>query len=323
MNRPRTRTLSMTTLILLAALLSLAPLLLLVAREKTGQTRAEGPPENYATGNGQSAVVDAGVGGKEATVDVLLLPHPLKSLDTVQARVTGCGGVIHYAWEVNDQPLAGVATESLSSVNFLRNDTVTAIVFCDDIEKQVSATVTNSPPRIHSVNIFDHNETSGRKIELVPNTFDSDGDDVQYVVEWRIDGEVLDFEDQLILPGDYVQKGQEVQVRISPRDPYAKGQVYRSLAFVVPNGVPHFYTKPPAKFSSLDYTYLAGATDPDGESLNYRLDEAPPGMTIDSNTGKLAWQMDPGKTGKFLVRIVAQDPEGASAEQSFTLTLVL
>jgi len=54
----------------------------------------------------------------------------------------------------------------------------------------------------------------------------------------------------------------------------------------------------------------------------FSLLSAPEGMTIDSETGLITWQIsDQQRVGKFEFEIIARDPEGAQAVQPMTLLL--
>ena len=67
------------------------------------------------------------------------------------------------------------------------------------------------------------------------------------------------------------------------------------------------------------YSYLAQATDADGDTLLFDLLQGPVGLVIDAQTGLLSW--DFGLPGNFAVLIEAADPDGAKATQGFTLTV--
>ncbi len=71
---------------------------------------------------------------------------------------------------------------------------------------------------------------------------------------------------------------------------------------------------------SMPYSYLVRATDPDtGDRLAYLLTTFPTGMTIDVNTGAIAWTPQLTQTGAQRVVVRVQDLGGRFASQSFDI----
>ena len=69
------------------------------------------------------------------------------------------------------------------------------------------------------------------------------------------------------------------------------------------------------------YSYPIQATDENGDSVSYRLVESPKSMTIDSNTGKIAWAPKTANLGNHNIVIEAIDGRGGVTAQRFTLTV--
>ncbi len=67
------------------------------------------------------------------------------------------------------------------------------------------------------------------------------------------------------------------------------------------------------------YTYDVEANDPDDDPIEFSLDEAPAGMTIDADTGMIEWTPTIGHIGVHNVRVRASDDRGAWAAQIYTL----
>ncbi len=69
------------------------------------------------------------------------------------------------------------------------------------------------------------------------------------------------------------------------------------------------------------YLYPVVATDPDNDTLSFRLESGPAGATIDPVTGILYWTPDASQVGTHEFKVRAQDPFGGSAQQSFQLSI--
>lgn len=74
--------------------------------------------------------------------------------------------------------------------------------------------------------------------------------------------------------------------------------------------------------SGAAYAYQAAATDADtGDTLSFSLATAPSGMSIDAATGAIAWTPTAAQSGNHAVLLVVTDAAGATAQQSFTITV--
>ncbi|QUY45864.1 putative Ig domain-containing protein [Acaryochloris marina] len=87
-----------------------------------------------------------------------------------------------------------------------------------------------------------------------------------------------------------------------------------------PNQAPRIDSTPTfAASAGALYQYDVGATDPDGDSIQFSLVNALPGMTIDSNSGLLEWV--PPSNGQFEITVVASDSSGLSSTQRYNLAV--
>jgi len=69
------------------------------------------------------------------------------------------------------------------------------------------------------------------------------------------------------------------------------------------------------------YAYQAAATDPDRDSVSWKLDQAPSGMTVEAASGRVSWKPAFDQVGEHAIELRATDPHGKSAVQRFTLTV--
>jgi len=71
-----------------------------------------------------------------------------------------------------------------------------------------------------------------------------------------------------------------------------------------------------------DYVYQALALDADGDTPEYSLPQAPPGMTIDTQTGEVTWPNVSITTGPHNVTVAAEDGRGGQDQQSYILEII-
>jgi len=91
---------------------------------------------------------------------------------------------------------------------------------------------------------------------------------------------------------------------------------------VIPNRPP-VITSTPALQATVGaaYRYDVDATDPDNDTLRYRLDGAPLTMNIDAETGVITWTPGTLHIGSQSVAVVAEDGRGGRVRQVWTITV--
>jgi len=70
------------------------------------------------------------------------------------------------------------------------------------------------------------------------------------------------------------------------------------------------------------YSYDVNATDKDNDSLKYTLLVAPEGITIDANSGLIAWNTAPANVGNHSIVIEVADGRGGTDTQTYTLSVI-
>lgn len=181
----------------------------------------------------------------------------------------------------------------------------------------------NRPPKVIAVQFKSPFIHRGVDIEVVPEGFDPDGDLVAYRYHWFINGEKLADLDGPVLAGDRFRKGDRVALRVVPFDGREEGTAFTGQVLTIPNAPPRFVSSPPLQFKGQVYAYDLKAEDSDGDLLTYSLEAAPSGMTIDSRSGGVTWEIGKDQAGEHPIRIVAQDEEGMRALQEYTLTIAI
>ncbi|MEH2196766.1 Ig-like domain-containing protein, partial [Nostoc sp.] len=70
------------------------------------------------------------------------------------------------------------------------------------------------------------------------------------------------------------------------------------------------------------YSYDVNASDPNGDSLTYKLLASPDGMTIDSTTGLISWNTTTSNIGNQIISLEVSDGRGGSITQDYTLSVI-
>jgi Putative Ig domain len=275
-----------------------------------------------AVGSGKTASSNPTV-VESSGLAVVINPNPATVADDLHALASGNPRAPEYLWEVNGEPVPEARTNALPSGNFSRGDSVTVTLIEAKRKASASVTIGNSPPRIKSVDFADHRIHCGVDVVVNPEVEDLDGDDVSFRYLWTVNGEEVGGLEENVLPGDQLKKGDRVTFTVIPNDGYADGNPYVCSEFVIPDAAPRFISKHPLEFQGHVYLYEARAEDPDGDDLQYLLEDGPEGMTVEPSTGLLRWDVAAGSAGQHHVKIAARDDEGLQATQDFVLTVTI
>ena len=90
----------------------------------------------------------------------------------------------------------------------------------------------------------------------------------------------------------------------------------------LPNQAPYLTSTPPrSAVVGQTWTYQADAVDPEFEALIFSLNQAPPGMSVDPDSGELSWTPPGGTASSVTVTLLVTDSEGLSAEQVFDISV--
>jgi len=137
---------------------------------------------------------------------------------------------------------------------------------------------------------------------------------------WEVNGEPLS--DQVLdeLDTADLQKGDVITVLVTPVSENVKGESKRSRPVVILNRPPEITSAPMPAVEEGVFTYPVTAIDPDGDKLNFALENAPTGMKIDADSGLIDWVVPAGYDGKVQVRIAVSDGD-ARAFQNFDMTV--
>jgi len=254
-------------------------------------------------------------------VSVAILPALPTANSTLQAAVSDANGPFYFRWERNGELLDGQAAAKLPPQGFVKGDRVTVVVEYAGGTAQTSIIIGNSPPKVISVAFVDPYVHHGVDLVASPDGIDPDGDPIDYNYRWTINGEEVFGNVGPLLSGDLFRKGDLVNLTVIPRDDETEGKAFRGVEFTIPNAPPRFETIPPTSFEGERYSYHPVAADPDGDTVSYRLESAPEGMSIDSQSGEISWDVGRNQQGEHHIKIEALDEENARTFQEFILNL--
>lgn len=177
----------------------------------------------------------------------------------------------------------------------------------------------NRRPRLREITLEPEEPRATDNIRARWTARDPDGDRVKIDIVWYVNGEELLGEDRKVLKAGKFSKGDEVYVEITASDGQ-KETVDESDPVTVVNSPPEIEL-PRFGIDKID-GFQVKATDPDGDTLRFRLEEAPPGMSI-SSTGRLSFKgsEEQSEGGSFPTRIVVEDPDGDFAAWELQLKL--
>lgn len=122
-------------------------------------------------------------------------------------------------------------------------------------------------------------------------------------------------------PGENDEGANAVAIDVSDAQGATVRQAF-TLEVSSDNAPPSITSRPPSGAAPGEtYTYQLEASDPENEALTYELMSGPSGMTLSAD-GLLQWTPDAGHSGDHPVSLAVRDPQGASATQSFNLTVL-
>jgi len=177
----------------------------------------------------------------------------------------------------------------------------------------------NRRPRLRELSLLPAAPKTATDIKLKYKALDPDGDPTDVDIEWYINGERLRGFEKRILNHEHFEKGDEVHAVVEVDDGNLK--VTRETDKLTIQNTPPEIILPRGKPSKLD-GFRIKATDIDDDSLTFRIEEAPPGLTID-NKGVLHFKgsMESTEGGLYPTRIIVEDGGDEYAAWEMKLTL--
>ena len=175
----------------------------------------------------------------------------------------------------------------------------------------------NTSPEIRKVWFVGGDGSTGNTLGIEFETFDADEDVVTVGIVWSRNGESAG-------TGKYisseVRRDDKITVVLTPSDGKTTGRPV-TLTRQVTNSPPSIQGHDQFQFDGNTASFQMLASDPDGDTLSYALNDAPAGMTIDRNTGRIRWEVPPETTGKISFMVEVSDGFGGSAKAPLSITI--
>jgi hypothetical protein len=283
------------------------------------------------SGESETAGLAAGTADHRPFVKAAsILPSPLVLSGPLSVRVEA-QDLDHqtmdfrYRWLVNGRLVNGHTQNTLPAHLLKRGDQVAVevIPFDGAVEgtpfRTLPVPVVNTAPIISDVSVdFDH-DAQGRRLLAKVDVADPDLDPVSLAYRWRKNDTVVKEGEDNTLDLANVTAKDVVEVEVTASD--GNGTTSLSGRYNMSNSSPTILSSPSVSATGSIYEYQVQASDPDGDPITYKLEEAPPGMIIGEQSGRIRWSVTPEAKGSYRIKVVAQDNKGGFAAQDFELSI--
>lgn len=178
----------------------------------------------------------------------------------------------------------------------------------------------NRKPKIVQLRIEPREIFTQTGVELKFRVEDPEGLPVRTSIQWYVNNRKRLGQVARSLKAGFFRKGDKIIGEVKASD----GEheiVVRSAEIVVLNSPPRMLTKP-GSLGKLDGITIR-AEDPDGDTLHFFLEKAPPGLSIDPKRGVLRYAASENTdvSGEFKTLIVVEDTDGARVVLPLTLNV--
>jgi Bacterial Ig domain len=173
-------------------------------------------------------------------------------------------------------------------------------------------------PRIMSSKLLPASPRKGDELRVEAEADKNTDGPVTFRYQWSVNGNILLAEDGPILKVP-LSKGDKVSVVITPETADISGAPLIQSTIIG--------NSPPVASGTLADVTIAGnhfsgkiqAEDPDGDPLAYALLQGPKGLTVNQQTGEIAWDFRPEDAGIHTISVSVKDSENAEIILSLPL----
>jgi hypothetical protein len=175
-------------------------------------------------------------------------------------------------------------------------------------------------PKIVQLRIEPREVYTDTRVELKFRAEDPEGLPVRTSIQWYVNDRKRLGQVARSLKAGFFRKGDKIIGEVKASDG-TQEVVVRSAEMRVLNSPPQLLTKP-GSLGKLDGITIL-AEDPDGDTLHFFLEKAPPGLSIDPKRGVLRYAASENTevSGEFKTLIVVEDPDGSRAVLPLTLNV--
>jgi hypothetical protein len=150
--------------------------------------------------------------------------------------------------------------------------TIPILFSCEDRKNSAFPSKPNSPPAIASVTLLPEKAYKGTEFNLVVQGSDPDGDTITYKYQWIKNEQEMAGENKNSLRTDRFQKGDLIQVRVTPSDGKSEGPPYLSPPVKILDSAPviqEVWVEPKLPFANDNLKAQVKSSDPDGDFVYY------------------------------------------------------
>ncbi|MGH7850556.1 MAG: Ig domain-containing protein [Thermodesulfobacteriota bacterium] len=143
-----------------------------------------------------------------------------------------------------------------------------------------------------------------------------------FIYEWKQNGsDLTGASEEKLEWREGFKKGDAITVAVTPYSDLGQGVISAEGSFKIPNSPPVITSEPGTSFEEGRFSYIVEAHDPDGDSIDFSLRNAPRGMTIEPAAGLIIWEYGEKDAGDYKVTVIVTDSEGAVSRQELTLSI--
>jgi len=152
--------------------------------------------------------------------------------------------------------------------------------------------------------------------------FSGSGGDTNVIYDWMHNGDdITGVHDPKLEWREGFKKGDTITLSVTPYSDLGEGAASAVGSITIPNSPPVITSQPDTAFEEGRFSYIVQAEDPDGDTMDFSLRNAPRGMTIEPAAGLILWEYGEKDAGDYKVTVIVTDSEGAQSEQELTLSI--
>lgn len=209
-------------------------------------------------------------------------------------------------WYINDIRETSINEPRFISDNLKKGDVVKARIVTEKKEFESNEIIIkNTPPRITRARILPSIPKVGSILKVQIEAHDVDNDIISFKYYWTANGNFAGEDNYL---DTEIKRDDLITVVVTPYDNDDQGKEIK-LNSRVYNSPPVFSETSPS-IEGKFYKYEINASDPDKDELTFKLEQAPEGMIINPDSGKISWELKTEDVGYHEVKVRITDNNG-------------